>query len=206
MTDLERWENGVALGHAIIRYADPHQLSKFRNATTDGASQTLKWLMCADIFARIEDSQFEAFGFQIKPTVLAGPQRIPRHVFEPRPDLDLAERDTVAASGFEYERIRLLPVNEDHLGRVASIAKTGGSIGRPSTFAKAREVLKVLFEIESNRDKSAAKLYADFQAEFEKQFPLDKWGIPVPSLRSLQDHLKTYRQKLAETGRNDVAI
>ncbi|MFZ1742073.1 MAG: hypothetical protein WAT93_04420 [Pontixanthobacter sp.] len=206
MTDLENWEKGVELSQALIRFADPYQLSKFRDAYSEGAILTYKLLMYADIFAKVELNEFEAFGFQTKPTVIAGPVKIPSHVFEPHPDVELAEQNTVSVSGFEYERIRVRPISNPQASE-SSPASTGlGKIGRPPTYGKAKKVLNVLFQIESNRSKSAAKLHKDFDTEFQKQFPQKDWDTSTPSVRKLQDHLKQYRQELAETGNNDFAI
>lgn len=206
MTDLEKWESGIELRRALIRFADPHQLSKFRNADSEGAILTYKLLMYADIFEKVELNEFEAFGFQTKPTVIAGPVKIPSHAFEPHPDVELAEQNTLSVSGFEYERIRVRPMSDSQKSESSPAATGLGKIGRPRTYRKAKRVLNVLFQIESNRGKSAAKLHKDFDTEFQKQFPQEDWSISTPSVRKLQDHLKQYRQELAGTGNNDPAI
>ncbi len=39
MTELEKWENGDELSHAIVKFGDPIQLAKFRNASDIGVIQ-----------------------------------------------------------------------------------------------------------------------------------------------------------------------
>lgn len=133
---------------------------------------------------------------------ISGPLKIPNHVFEVEPEIDLAGNDTVAASGFKYDRIRVRPASESPASATNAALPDAEQIGRPSTFEKAKEVLDVLWRIESNRKKSAAMLHADFKSEFQNQFPLRKYQISAPSERTLRIHLKRYRQELAESGKN----
>lgn len=53
MTELEKWENGDELSHAIVKFGDPVQLTKFRNASDFGPIQAYRLLLYADLFANL---------------------------------------------------------------------------------------------------------------------------------------------------------
>jgi hypothetical protein len=195
MSELQFWEIGKPLGYAAIEFGDPYQTDKWKNADDVGAIDAHELLLIADLYGRIQEGEFVAFGFRIAPTVSDGPVKIPEHAFEPRPELELVRNDKLQVSGYSYERIRILPnpKAEDHsFGKAIS----RNSAGRQSTYAKSKLVIQTLFQIESNCSKSAAKLHPDFEKEFKRQFPPSKWEIAPPSERTLRAHLKRFRQEL----------
>ena len=198
MSELQFWEIGEPLGHAAIKFGDPYQIGKWRNANDAGTIDAHEILLMADLFGRIQAGEFVAFGFRIAPTVSDGPVRIPEHTFEPRPDLALARCGELRVSGYSYERIHILPRMEIEKDKSAKPISTNLA-GRPSTYANSKIVIEMLFQTESNRGKSAAKLHPDFEMEFMRQFPLSEWEISPPSERTLRDHLKRYWQELEET-------
>lgn len=198
MNELQFWKMGEALSRAAIKFGDAYQVGKWRAADSPGSIDAHELLLFADLFGRLEEGEFAAFGFRIEPNVSDGPVRIPEHSFEPRPQLEVVRSDKLHVSGHSYERIRILPdlqliADSSH----RPIAKN--PTGRRSTYAKSKAVLDKLFEIESNFSKSAARLHPDFEKEFKRQFPPDQWEVASPSERTLRDHLKRYRQELEET-------
>lgn len=208
MTDLENWEIAIPLNSAFDQFGDPYQRAKFREAQDVGANLAHKMLMFADLFCRIYQKEFAAFGFRIQPIPSDGPIRIPYHVFDARPNVDQAEQDIVAASGYVYERVRICPqpsevpeLVEDH----PSHQSNGGGPGRKSLYDKVKTVLAELFETPSNRSKSPEKLHPHFELEFRKQYPPDEWDIAPPSVRTLREHLKRFRQESAEIGKNNIS-
>lgn len=111
----------------------------------------------------------------------------------------------VAASGFEYDRVRVSRVDNKIISEINTVFGKSVKSGRPSIYSKVKAVLNVLYKSESNRTKSPAKLLSLFRAEFEKQFPISEWEIATPSERSLRNYVKRYRQELAESGSNNFA-
>lgn len=198
MNELQFWEIGEPLGYATIKFGDPYQTEKWKSAEDAGAIDAHELLLMADLFGRILEGEFVAFGFRIAPSVSDGPVRIPEHTFEPRPDLALARCDKLQVSGHSYERVRILPTSEIEKGKSAK-PTSANSAGRRNTYAMSKIVIETLFRAESNRSKSANKLHPDFELEFKRQFPLSEWGIAPPSERTLRDHLKRFRQELEET-------
>ena len=209
MTSVEIWEEAVELHHAYFGFADPFQREKFRNAPDKGAIQTYKILMFADLFANLASGKFEAFGFKIDSNFGNLPERIPTHCFMKRPNIDQCEADIVEASGWRYERVRVVNSN----GAVTAQATTDKSpnpgksaSGRPSTYAAAREALLALQVSDPNIIKRpASRLLDDFNAAYLMQ--VAAFGLPTVGLsdRVLRDHLIRFRQELAETGNNKPA-
>jgi len=198
MSELQLWEIGEPLSYAAIKFGDPYQTGKWRNADHTGAIDSLELLIIADLFARIQQGEFVALGFRIAPTVSDGPVKIPGHTFEPRPDLEFARCDELQVSGYHYERVRILPSKNVESGK-SEKSVSANSTGRRSTYAKSKIVIETLYLTESNRSKSAATLHRDFEMEFKRQFPASEWEIVPPSERTLRNHLKRYRQELEET-------
>lgn len=209
MTDLEIWDEAVELNYAFFGFSDSFQREKFQNAKSEGASQTLKILMFADLFANLASGAFEAFGFRIDSNFGNSPERIPAHCFMLRPNIDQCEADIIEASGWRYERVRVVNSN----GAVTAQVTTNKSLnpgksasGRPSTYAAAREALLALQVSDPNIIKRpASRLIDDFNAAYLMQ--VDAFGLPKVGLsdRVLRDHLIRFRQELAETGNNKPA-
>jgi hypothetical protein len=198
MNELQSWEMGEPLSYAAIKFGNPHQTEKWKNAAAAGAIDAHELLIVAELFARIQAGEFVAFGFKIAPTVSDGPIRIPGHTFEPRPDLECTRFDKLQVSGHSYERVRILRSNYVNDGK-SEKPVSANSAGRPDTYDKCKIVIEALFLTESNRSKSAANLHEDFEIEFKRRYPSSEWKIIPPSERTLRDHLKRYRQELEET-------
>ena len=198
MSDLQFWKNGQPLSNAAIKFGDLYQVGKWRSADNSVSIDAHGFLLFSDLFGLIQSGEFVAFGFRIEPNVSDGPIRIPEHTFEPRPELELVRCDKLQVSGHSYERVRILPRMDVEKDKSA-IATPANTAGRRSTYSMSRTVIETLFQVESNRGKSAAKLHSAFRTEFERQFPLSEWEIAPPSERTLGDHLKRYRQELEGT-------
>lgn len=209
MASVEIWEDAVELHYAYFGFADPFQREKFRDAQGEGAILTFKLLMFADLFANLASGEFEAFGFRVDSNFGNLPERIPTHCFMQRPNIDQCDADIIEASGWHYERVRVVKSSDG--ARVKnlpnqSINPSKSAPGRPSTYPAARMALLALQKSDSNIIKcSATRLLFDFNAAYLKQ--VSAFGLPVTGLseRTLRGHLKQFRQELAETGNNKPA-
>lgn len=210
MTDLKIWEEAVELNYAFFGFSDPFQREKFQNAKSEGAGQTLKLLMFADLFANLASGEFEAFGFKIDSNFGNLPERIPTHCFMQRPNIDQCEADIIEASGWYYERVRVVKSSDSATAKTLpnqSINPSKSAPGRPSTYPAARMALFALQKSDPDIIKrSASRLLVDFNAAYSKQ--VSAFGLPVAGLseRALRGHLKQFRQEMAETGNNKTAI
>ena len=209
MTSLEVWEEAVELHYAYFGFADPFQREKFRNAPDKGAIQTYKILMFADLFANLASGKFEAFGFKIDSSFGNLPERIPTHCFIKRPDIEQCEADIIEASGWYYERVRVVKLGESPTTEPLpnqSINLSKSAPGRPSTYPAARMALLALQKSDPAMIKRpASRLIDDFNAAYLMQ--VAAYGLPKVGLsdRVLRDHLIRFRQELAETGNNKPA-
>lgn len=205
MTDLQKWESGADLGHSIIKFADPYQVAKYRNASTEGAIIAYKQLLFLDVFSQLYSKELFAFGFRITPNLSDGPMAIPHHVFGIDPDVDAASEDKVKASGVEYERVRIVRAISEESKPPTAKPIESHKAGRPDTYGMSKSVLNALFSKGINHPISAAKLHPEFQAEFEKQYPLNQHKTPAPSEKTLRKQLRTYRKESEEKDNNDLA-
>lgn len=207
MSESGNWENAAAISFAFYQLADPYQRHRYENAPDIGATLAYKLLMYGDLFLRLERGELVAWGFQIAPAPSGDPVLIPRHCFVQRPTLDECEGDIITASGVRYERVRVAVAKADAVDqpRVLTRPKRKSS-GRPSTYQAARDVLRELQNANpAHQLPPAARLLETFNAVYPKH--AGSLGLmPIPlSERALRDHLKRFRQELAEIGNNDTA-
>lgn len=210
MNHLDRWKNAIELNFAHFEFADPYQREKFRAASTIGAIETIRHLMVADIFARIENGELLAFGFQMEPTLSDGPVQIPTHCFMQRPKFEECEADIITASGWCYERVRVAQIsNVDAMEAYQPVSTPAlkAKVGRPSKYRQAAETLRALAS-ENPRyiEQSAEGLEKSFNEKFKEMHHLKGVAVAPVSPRALRNYLKQYRQELAESGNNDSVI
>lgn len=207
-SNVNIWRSGDELSFAFIKYSDPYQRQKFHSAPDVGSIEAYKSLMYAELFERLAVGELEAWGFQLKPTPAGVPESLPVHCFDTRPVVSDCDADTIEVSGFLYERIRIVKVD-----RLSSSERTPSnqtsvsrSFGRPSTYKAAREVLAELHKRSpSVIRKPAARLLDDFNKLFPNEAEAHGLQKTKLSERALRNHLKRFRQELAETGSNDYS-
>jgi hypothetical protein len=180
-------------------FTDPFQLAKFHDAHDSGPRQAIQSLMFADLYARLANRELEAIGYQIEPNPQRELNEIPSHIFGDRPNYKDCLEDVVKSRGWHFVDVRVCKVSIgiSELSSNDASSKRGG--GRKSTYDKSKKVLEEMYRIESNSEKSAEQLHRDFKEAFEQQFSVDKYQVFAPSERTLRDHIKRYRQELAET-------
>jgi hypothetical protein len=210
MSDLEEWGNAIELNAAYFEFSHPYQREKYRNTRAVGPMLVIKNLMYGELFAHLGSGKFEAWGFQINPTPSQGPVLIPAHCFMQRPNVDECDTDVITASGYRYDRVRVAEKPNVVIGEGSVFTPSDSSNskpGRPSTYAPARESLLVLHAANpADIRKSAARLLEAFNEIYPKH--AEAFGLPAIGLseRALRDHLKRFRQELAETGKNKSSI
>lgn len=204
MSNFDRWRSFAELNCCFYDFADPYELDKYREARDIGTIESIKTLMILDIFGSLECGELHAYGFRTHPDVSDGPVLIPAHCFAQRPEMSEVGDDVIVASGWRYERVRVGVATAE--GTHPTITITSGGqldkkVGRPSTYPAARVALTKL----SDRDPTVIRLSANrlldaFNAEYLQHAA--SYGLPSVALseRTLRNHLKQFRQELAEIG------
>jgi hypothetical protein len=206
MSDFEKWQSGEELNYAFDHFADPYQREQFRIARSLGAMETISHLMFADLFDRLASSELQALGFQTSPAVIDGPVPIPTHCFMQRPNISHCEADEIIASGFRYERVRVVKPSKPEISLDVATPPAQSekrNLGRPSTYPAARDALRALYKANPESIlKPAARLLEAFNAQYLRHAELHGLQIAALSERVLRDHLTLFRQELAETSKN----
>lgn len=204
---VEQWRSGVALSHAWLEFGDPYAVGKYRQAKSLQAMNAQQILMVYDLWDGLNSGELRAFGKCVAPVISDGPVLIPTHVFEFYPSHEVGNSDHLEISGWRYESVKVArcDVTSGDLDPTTSSDFNGEvrkNSGRPDTYRFSSDVLSFLYLTDSNRSLSAAKLRTKFVAEFERRFPREKYQMSPPSLRTLQDQIKRFRQESAEIGNN----
>ena len=220
---LKKWRSGVEFSFAWHEFADPHALQKFRGTTTLEAAQAEQILMVADLWAGLRDGELQAFGKCVAPKISDGPILLPLHTFEFAPPHGIEESNVIKVSGWRYEDVKVVQIREANAVLEPEIAlkqeqspesvmastaiqssatvsaKRGG--GNKSLYNDVRAVLADLF-IESGAYRSAVaqRLLEPFNKRYVERYSTSEIKRGRISERTLRDHLKTYRQELAEIG------
>jgi hypothetical protein len=206
MIDLKKWEEGFELSYAFFKFSDPFQREKYQSSDADGPIYVIKSLMFAELFGHLASEEFVAIGFRTDPSVGDGPEKIPAHCFTLRPNVAECEADVISASGWRYERVRVVDLTDQ--SRVSILEDptplaSNGKRGRTSTYPLTRRVLLMLWEKDPRYiDQSAERLRDVFNAEYLANGQPGGIRLSPLSTRSLRDHLKRFRQELEETGKN----
>ncbi len=206
----KNWQTADPLDFAWFGYAPSPLKEQFENAGDHaGRTATLRRLMEAEVRGQIGDGELIAFGVLIAPELEDTPRQLPSALFEAdSTSVDWGD-GTVAGLGRTFAEVRVCvgqtsepePIVElDQADNAGRPTKRGG--GRTSQYPQVREILEALFAEPSYAALSAARLLEPFNLAFLEKFQPPGGKIAPISERSLRDHLKVYRQELAETGRS----
>lgn len=208
LTDL--WDFGSPLDHAWFHFASEAMKDQYRVAHSEQSMLALQALMEGEVRQFLASEELIAIGIALPLQAESAPEQISALLFAARStEIDWV-RSTIRGLGCSFDEVRIV-----RAGKLASAipliqstitapepASGRGSGGRSDTYPYSAKVLAILFERDAMRHLSAEKLHGAFKAEFERQFPLAECPIPAPSVRTLRDQLKRFRQELAETGNN----
>lgn len=206
----ENWRTADPLDFAWFAYAPGELKEQLQNAGSHpGRNATLRRLMEAEVCGQIGHGELIAFGILIVPELEDTPRQIPSALFQAHStSIDWADA-TVAGLGRTFAEVRVCvpqtpqPEPDAEIDRADSgykPRKRGG--GRNSQYPQAREILAFLFKEPSYAVLSARELLEPFNRAYLEKFRPPGGRLSPISERSLRDHLKRYRQELAETGRN----
>ena len=204
--NVEKWRSGVVFSFAWYQFAEPYAVRKHNEINSRRAISTQRLLMVADLWARLNSGELEAFGKSVAPVISDGPVLIPPHTFEFRPPQGAGDSDEIEVAGWRYVEVTIVRpdsagLDEDTLPtRPVVKAKRGG--GRSDTYQYSEGVLHALYAVAGNDRLSAEKLHPAFKLAFQSQFPREHHLIDAPSVRTLRKQIGRFRKKLAQTGCN----
>jgi len=191
-----KWESGVSLDLAWIRFGDEHQRKQQSDRRGTPAALAIQSLMMVDVFLRIADGELAAWGYRTHPTPLDGPVKIPPDVFAVRP-LPGRPEDTVEASGFRYERVTVMRAREaaGSANAVQDFPTAEPAIGTTrNTYHLAKPLIREMFEEAPERwHMSAERLIDDFNDRYFAATERAAGAGRKLTSRKLRDHLKTYK-------------
>jgi hypothetical protein len=204
MNVLESWKIATELSVAYFEFADPYAREIFRNSTSESAMETNRRLLIGDLFSQLASQNLVALGFQIEPTPLDGPVVIPAHCFMLRPNYGECDDDIIAASGWKYERVRIArvgaSVGNDPYDQV-QVDASQPKRGRNSTYPAAQQTLADLCGGDARFiTLSAERMIGAFNARYVEMHRIEALPVSPISVRTLRDHLKRFRQQMAENG------
>lgn len=209
--EMENWRAAYPLDFAWFGFA-PHGLKEqYRDAGgNEHRTAGLQRVMETEVLAKLADGELQAFGFCVHPEFSSGAVEIPQFLFEALDTQIDWDKSTIAGLGRRFEGVKAklasCPPSAEQLDelaecRITSLSTRNSKGGRHDTFPLSAQVLKCLFEIEVNRHLSAERLHPAFKLEFERRFS----AIPGPSIRTLREQLKRFRQEPAEISSNQTA-
>lgn len=191
---------------AWLRYGDNRQKELQRKNRGDSASLAYQILMTGDIFARLYENKLKAYGFRISPTLSDGPVEIPSDVFEHHP-IDLTE-DNVSASGWTYERVRVVSIESQNNPKPESKAgrapiervnvKSVRDMGRPSTIPKLIVIIEELDRLGKFHGKLQKEIYSLVRYEARRLHPETFPRETQPSKSTIRLAFDTYRSRAAD--------
>jgi hypothetical protein len=203
----ENWEAADWLKEAWWLLCGEKQRECYRNC---GANQrrmnALEHEIKLETLDRLFTSELIALGISTSPTLDSEPCQIPPIRFRPGGCTVDWDANAIQGSGRRYVSVALCrstpETSVQPLSDHMPPGVTKGRGGRPDTYGFAAEVLRDLHRIEANRQLSAEKLHPTFAAAVEMRFPPSEYQMRPPSLRTLRNHLRRYRQDTAQTGNN----
>lgn len=206
----ENWRTADPLDFAWFAYAPGEMKEQLQNAGRNpGRDATLRRLMEAEVSGQIGHGDLIALGILIAPDLEDAPRQIPAALFQAHStSIDWAQA-TVTGLGRTFAEVRVcVPQTRQPESSAALIRadigedpdKRGG--GRTNKYPQVREILEVLFVESSYAAMTSAPLLEPFNRAYLEKFRPPGGRLSPISERSLRDHLKRYRQELAETGRN----
>lgn len=224
-TRVRLWEAGIDLGLSWTKFGDARQQKL--QIEGRGTPRSLMYInfMLSDIRGYLAEGKLIALGKCVSPSISDGPICLPADSFTHVPENEEPMSNTVTASGWTYEHVRVLKqedfnelINsalktEEPLGKIISSEKTaidhspaleskrGG--GRKNIYPIAEAIFKDLFEAKPHlRSGVAAKITEPFNQLYRKRYFGDGEKFAAISERTIRTHLNTFRKKLERTGRN----
>lgn len=198
------------LDFAWFEYAPAALKNQYREAGKNpGKTETLHRLMAGEVQLKIADSELVALGVQTAPIPQDHAREISPTFFQAESTHIDWSQATVTGLGQAFAEVRVCipqtrppePIAELALADSGEKPKKRGG-GRNSQYPQAREILKALFKEPSYAVLPANGLLDAFNRAYLDRFQQPGGKLAPISERSLRDHLKRYRQELAETGRN----
>jgi hypothetical protein len=202
------WQTADELYFGWFAYSPFELKERYRDSGQNEAlSKSLELEMQMLIRERIGSGEIVALGVQILPELKSEAEQIPKILFQSAEvDIDW-ECGRISGLGRQFNDARICLSAETNtppvkgIAPVAANANRGG--GRPSQYMKIREVLQELFaDHPAYQQFPAARLLETFNIRYLAKFAAPGVSIAPVSERSLRQHLKTYRQELAGTGKN----
>ena len=211
MTDtpnlMDLWQNGSPLDHAWFHFASEEMKEQYRSAKTEQSSSALQCLMQGEVQEFLACGKLRAIGIAL-PLIPSGAPDVISHLLFAADGIAIDwGKSIIQGLGCHFDAVRVIRARRLETANKApqpqefeasqSNYKIGKG-GRKDTYAYSATVLAALHESKANRDLSAERLHPAFAVEFGRQFT----AIPAPSIRTLREQLKRFRQETAETGNN----
>ena len=205
------WDSGIDLNMAWYEFGAERQRKQQIERRGTPASLVIQRLMMGDVYGDLASGHLMAFGFRLTPTISNGPVLIPADSFQ-TPMSDEWEESVVSASGYTYERVRVItaegltdpptiqnaqtPMETGPSPQMSDLPRERRGGGRKSYYPEASATIRALYKLDpSNRSLSAAKLVDEFNRIFFKLHPALKDKVAPISDRSLRDHLTKFRSE-----------
>lgn len=202
------WQTADGLYSSWFIYSPEELKERYRDSgKNERLSKFLELDMQMLIRERIGTGEIIALGVQISPDLKTEAERIPEILFQSA-DVDIDwQLGRISGFGRQYNDVRIClsdepdrPLERKSRSLAANSDRRGG---RPSQYPKIREVLQELFaDHPVYQHFSAARLLKAFNDKYLAKFAPPGESVAPVSERSLREHLKAYRQELAETGNN----
>ena len=205
----ENWKDAAPLDFAWFNFATFELKERYRDSGhSDANALSLRQLMQGDVSLAVANIDLIALGIQTIPSLENEPIRIPPVMFASAMAQIDWEKSKIEALGRKFEEVRICVATLQIIGETLIPfdipQKRGG--GRHSAYPNARVVLAALFDENSAyRNASPARLLPIFNDRYLIEFGQSELPIAPMSERSFRDHVKRYRQELAETGINQIA-
>lgn len=206
LTIYENWKDAASLDFAWFSFGTSELKEQYRNSgNNDANAASLRKLMQGDVSLAVANLDLIALGIQTTPSLDSEPIRIPPVMFASGMLHIDWEKSKIEALGRVFEEVRICAPASQIIKATPTpmdIPQNRGG-GRPSAYQNAREILAALFaENQIYRTASPAQLLPIFNERYLFHFGQSELKIAPMSERSLRDHVKRYRQELAETGNN----
>jgi hypothetical protein len=107
-TRVRIWDAGIRMGTSWTKFGDPRQIQQQIKARGTPQSLFYQKLMLSDVCGLLHDGDLIAMGFCVQPDISDGPIFLPPDTFSQQSDDDDILNDIVVASGWKYERVRVL--------------------------------------------------------------------------------------------------
>jgi hypothetical protein len=207
---VKLWGSGIDLNTAWTRFGDERQLKLQIEHQGTPVSMVYQRLIMQGVFSNLVSGDLISMGYRMAPTLSDGPIEIPADTFDQRLPASW-EENAVEASGWRYERIRVLdpaelpdlaiapePVLVGSDQDTKTSALEASKLGRKSTYEACARALDLLSDELVALPSDA--IYDHFVEAFRKANKKVLSKIRPPTARTLRKHLPRYRSE--RNGRN----